>query len=280
MSQIDIDAVTSIIREVAAETILPRFRRLGQGDISYKIGDDPVTIADKEAESSLSTRLSGLLEGSKVVGEEAFSTNRGVFDAFFGESPVWIIDPIDGTRNFVKGSPEFGVIVALAKQNQTIAGWLYDPTSNEIITAEKGSGAWFKGQRLKVSQPEPLERMQGFLSDRLVELYEEAKPVGTKPVFEIMKAGVHEYPRMILNEPHFGKDKPQIHFRACLRQSMPWDDAAGVLAYEEAGGYAARWNGQAYSPAVYDQGLALAPDKDSWLGLKAWCQTFAELSSD
>src|SRR5271168_2971050 len=101
MARLDIDAVTAIIREVAEEHILPRFRNLKSADIAFKIGDDPVTIADKEAESALSARLSSLLKGSKVVGEEAFAANPRVLESFSGESPVWIIDPIDGTRNFV-----------------------------------------------------------------------------------------------------------------------------------------------------------------------------------
>jgi len=280
MTRIDIDSVTNIIREVAAESILPRFRRLGQSDISFKIGDDPVTIADKEAESSLSTRLSRLLPGSKVVGEEAFAANRGVLDALFSESPVWIIDPVDGTRNFVKGSPEFGVIVALAEQNQTIAGWLYDPTSNEIITTEKGSGAWYKGKRLRIAAPAPLEKMLGFMGDRLLEAYQKANlSTHVQPVFEIMRAGVHEYPRLVLNEPHFGKNKPQIHFRTSYIFSTPWDDAAGVLVHQESGGYSAFWNGAPYQPSIMHEGLAVAPDKESWCALKTWCQQFVDLPS-
>ena len=94
-----------------------------------------MTIADKEAESALSARLLGLLPGSKVVGEEAFAYDSGILRQFFGESPVWIIDPIDGTRNFTRSSPEFGVIVALAKQNQVVAGWICDPTSGDVVVA-------------------------------------------------------------------------------------------------------------------------------------------------
>jgi len=154
MIHVNPEAVSKIIQEVADEYILPRFRNLQAGDVAFKIGDDPVTIADKEAEKALSTRLFDLLPGSNLVGEEIFASNQGILNHFSGESPVWIVDPIDGTRNFVRGSPEFGVIVALAERNQTIAGWIYDPTSKEVVTAEKGSGSWFKGQKLKVLPPD------------------------------------------------------------------------------------------------------------------------------
>jgi fructose-1,6-bisphosphatase/inositol monophosphatase family enzyme len=275
---VDIDAVTGIIREVAAQIILPRFRKLAKGDIAFKTGDDPVTIADKEAEIALSTRLSDLLPGSKAMGEEGFATNNGTLGVISGESPCWIIDPIDGTRNFVAGNPEFGVIVTLAKQNQLIAGWIYDPTSSEIVTAEAGSGAWYKGNKLKALPPVALPEMRGFLGDRLMMAYRKTKPANQAgPIFTEMTAGAHEYPRLVLNEPHFQKDKPQAHFRASLFYATPWDDAAGVLIHREAGGYAAFWNGEPYWPSVMYKGLALAPDKDSWQELKNWCQSFVEL---
>jgi fructose-1,6-bisphosphatase/inositol monophosphatase family enzyme len=274
---VDIDAVTTIIREVAAEKILPRFRNLQVGDVAFKLGDDPVTIADKEAESELSARLSGLLKGSKTVGEEAFAANPSILEAFFGESPVWVIDPIDGTRNFVRGSPQFGVIISLAQQNQLVAGWIYDPTSNEVVAAERGSGAWYRGQRLRIAPPVPLANMHGFLGDRLLVAYEGKKPMGKKPVFEKMRAAAHEYPRLVLDRAHFGKEEQQVHFRISYAYATPWDDGAGVLIHREAGGYSAFWDGTPYQPSEMNRGLALAPDKESWQVLKAWCRTFTDL---
>src|ERR1700744_4790279 len=126
MIKLDVSKGSNLIQEVADEHILPHFCNLKAADVTYKIGDDPVTIADKEAEKALSTRLLDLLPGSNVVGEEAFHADKGILDRLFSESPVWIIDPVDGTRNFVRGSSEFGVIVALAERNQTIDGWIYD----------------------------------------------------------------------------------------------------------------------------------------------------------
>ena len=282
MPRVDIDAVTDIIREVADEHILPYFRNLKADHIAYKIGDDPVTIADKEAESSLSTRLLDLLPGSNVVGEEGFAADNGILSRFSSESPVWIIDPVDGTRNFAKGNPEFGVIVALAKQNQVVAGWIYDPTSGEVVTAEKGSGAYYKGQKLQVLPAKPLPDMVGGLSQRIIEPLEKSKYFNElKPVFEVMAAGAHEYPRLVIDAPHFGKPAPKpFHFRASLIQTNPWDEAAGVLIHAEAGGHAATWRGDPYSINVFDRGLLLAPDRDSWGELHQWVGGFCGLPID
>ncbi len=259
---------------------MPYFRALKAEHISYKIGDDPVTIADQNAELALSARLLDLLPGSKVVGEEAFSSNHSILSRFFDESPVWIIDPIDGTRNFVQGMPKFGVIVALSKQDQTVAGWIYDPTSKEIVEAELGSGAFYKGKRVKIpNAPSNFKDMTGFLGDRVIERFSMARfeARATAPQFEVMSAGAHEYPALVLDEPHFGSNTHLKHFRASLYHVTPWDDAAGVLIHQEAGGYSSLWNGTAYHPSIMHLGLALAPNKELWQELRSWCASFAEL---
>lgn len=279
MKNLNFGAVENLIIEVADTHILPRFGRLSRQDISYKIGDDPVTIADKEAELALSAGLIDLLPGSKILGEEGFSSNHGLLGLFSDESPVWIIDPIDGTRNFVRASSDFGVIVALAKQNQTIAGWIYHPTSREMLSVEKGSGAYFKGTRLKVDRAfEEPQHMKGFLGDRLIaDLKASKRSIRNAPYFEEMMAGAVEYSRLVLNLPHFGRQGPQYHFRASKQYSTPWDDAAGVLIHQEAGGYSAFWDGQAYQPSEMHRGFALTPDAETWFWLKEWCSTFTSL---
>lgn len=284
MLRIKPDHVESIIREVAATEILPRFRNLQDGDISYKIGDDPVTIADKAAESALSKRLLDLLPGSKVVGEESFATNPRLLEVFSDDSPVWIVDPIDGTRNFVAGRDAFGVIIALAQRNQTIAGWLYHPSSDEFVTAETGAGAFYKGARLKVRAPESLDKMLGVFGYRIHKAFQnasETKPelLENCPLFATpSKAGCHDFPRLVIDKPHFGCDDPeQWHYRSLLQTCSPWDDAAPLMIHAEAGGYSAHWDGRAFSPTSYGYGFMAAPDKDSWEELKNWIARFCPI---
>lgn len=281
MLNLNVETVESIIREVAATEIMPRFCNLKEGDIAYKGECDPVTIADKSAESALSSRLCDLLPGSKAVGEETFATNPRIFDHFLGESPVWIIDPLDGTHNFVKGSTTFGIIIALAQRNQTIAGWLYHPSSDEFVTAELGCGAFHKGNRLKTLPPTSLEEMTGALGFKITTAAERMEKEGKmpkKPLFvSSMHACCHDFPRLLIDYPHFGYDSPQWHFRALLQTCTPWDDAAGLMIHREAGGYNAHWNGEPFLPTSWDYGFMAAPDKDSWLELRNWVSSFCEI---
>ncbi len=280
MLMINFKKVEDIIREVAETEILPHFRHLEKDDISYKIGDDPVTIADKTAEIALSNHLLDLLPGSKVVGEEAFAVNRDISNHFLTESHVWIIDPIDGTRNFIAGKPIYGVIVALMERNQTIAGWLYDPTSKEFITAEKGSGAYYNNHKLRVLSPEPLEKMRGSLGYSLTNALRKINLPSDSPkpiLCEPMMCACHEYARITANEPHFSRPDCSWHFRSILMHCTPWDDAAGILIHQEAGGYTAHWNNEPFRPSDFDRGFLSAPDETSWHAIRDWIRTFHKL---
>ena len=279
MVRIDHDKVTNILREVAATEIMPYFRKLDHKHISYKIGDDPVTIADHASEKALERRLIDLLPGSKLFGEEGFAANPAVFEHLSGESPVWIVDPIDGTRNFVAGNDHWGIIVALVERNQTVAGWIYSPTSDEVVTAELEGGAWYKGQKLKTLPSRPLPQMSGFIGDMLMTAHREHKThnMTIDPSFDTMHVGVVEYAALVIDGMQFGQNLKQRHFRASYSYSKPWDDAAGILIYQEAGGYVSLWDGRPYQPNIINHGLALAPDKASWLELKAWCESFTQL---
>ena len=100
--------VVAVIQETAAEIILPRFKALTTEQIKEKSGPgDLVTIADIEAEEKLSKAFKQLLIGSKVVGEETTSKKPETINLLGSESLVWVIDPIDGTKNFTKGNHLF-----------------------------------------------------------------------------------------------------------------------------------------------------------------------------
>ena len=90
------EQVLSIMRDVAADEILPCFNKLNAADISEKKPGDLVTIADKASEEALRKRLSALLPGSVLIGEEDFESNPKSLQRVAGEAPVWIVDPVDG----------------------------------------------------------------------------------------------------------------------------------------------------------------------------------------
>ena len=151
-------AVEEAVRTVAAAEVVPRWRKLAATDISTKTGPrDLVTVADREAEARLTEILTALLPGSVVVGEEATHADPGVLKRIGGEAPVWIVDPVDGTTNFVAGREEFATLVALARGGDVVASWTYVPQLGLMATARAGGGAWLGGERLRTAEAAPGE---------------------------------------------------------------------------------------------------------------------------
>jgi fructose-1,6-bisphosphatase/inositol monophosphatase family enzyme len=258
----DIDRVSAILRDVAETEILPRFRSLDPSDIREKGPGDLVTVADEASERALTARLMDLLPGSVVVGEEAVAAEASVMDRISGDAPVWIVDPIDGTINFANGRETFGVMVALVRRGETLAGWIHDPTGGRTASVERGQGAWLDGRRLAASPAAALGEMSGFLSTRFFAPELRAHLERRRPAFASalsLGCAAHEYLRVASGEAHF----------ALYRKLMPWDHAAGALLHAEAGGWHARLDGSPYGPAVHGGGMLVAPDRESWAAIRA-----------
>jgi fructose-1,6-bisphosphatase/inositol monophosphatase family enzyme len=147
--------VEDFVRRAVADEVMPRWRQLGEGDVAVKTGPhDVVTIADQRTEERLARELTGLLPGSVVVGEEAVHANPAVYEALHGDRPVWIVDPVDGTRQFVRGEDRFCTLVALARHGEVLASWTYAPVWDLLAYARLGGGAWLDGERLWAGAPE------------------------------------------------------------------------------------------------------------------------------
>jgi fructose-1,6-bisphosphatase/inositol monophosphatase family enzyme len=247
----DFETVAAIIREAAAAEIIPRFKHLSAGQIREKRPGELVTEADTEAERVMTRRLRDLLPGSAVVGEEAVASDSALLKALEGEGAVWVIDPVDGTANFAKGNPRFAVIVALVRDGVTVAGWIFDPLADRMITAEQGAGAWLGGVRLAVLPAAPLAEMTGSVkrSARLSALVAKTGRKGS---------AAHDYVDLVTGRLHFS------HYN----RLMPWDHAAGVLIHAEAGGYAGLTDGRLYRPRAEEGCLLLAPSAGNWESLR------------
>lgn len=141
ISEAGVSIVERIIRRVAAEDIMPRWRNLRPSDVSEKESGDPVTTADHAAEQRLGRELAAFLPGSLIVGEEAVATDPAILGSLKRSRPVWIIDPIDGTHNYIKGSPNFSTLVSLAYNEQIQASWTFAPAIGRIAIARAGFGA-------------------------------------------------------------------------------------------------------------------------------------------
>jgi fructose-1,6-bisphosphatase/inositol monophosphatase family enzyme len=142
-SPIDINRVSDILREVGRDEVMSRWQRLNVEDTRRKsAAGDLVTVADLAAEAALEQRLTDLLPGSHVVGEEGVSADPARLDLIAAAGFVWVIDPIDGTRAYSKGRPDFDMMVALLRDGASIAGWIYHPVTGTMHCGERGSGAW------------------------------------------------------------------------------------------------------------------------------------------
>lgn len=145
-------AVEESIRTVADEEALARFGRLAEGDVDEKKGPlDLVTVADRRVEERLTRTLTRLLPGSAVIGEEAVHADPALLGALLGEDPVWIVDPVDGTSNFVRGDSAFVTQVALAARGELLASWTYRPVEGILATARRGEGAQAGGRPLRAA---------------------------------------------------------------------------------------------------------------------------------
>jgi myo-inositol-1(or 4)-monophosphatase len=118
----------------------------------FKADDSPVTIADREAEKLIRGRIEKRFPHHHIVGEEFGGLeNREAY------SHRWIIDPIDGTRAFVRGVPLYGVLIGLEIEGQAQVGVAYFPAMHEMVAAATGEGCWWNGRRTRVSAVERLK---------------------------------------------------------------------------------------------------------------------------
>lgn len=271
MTKIDLTKVQNIIRDVAAEQIMPRFRKLAEGDVEMKGVNDPVTIADKESERHLTMRFKDYLPGSVVVGEESFAVDKAIMSHLDNAHPVWIIDPIDGTRNFVAGNPEFAVMVALVINRKTIASWIHDPNSGDTIMAEQGAGVWLRGKRLKLAASTISPNTVGLVGARVKKLISDPSVMPQSPdmpKIEIGSCAGFDYPRLFATqdgEVLTFADAPTSRASFLLyRHTNAWDHVPGMFLHVEAGGYNADWDGNPYHMDNPRAGLLYAPDKQAW----------------
>lgn len=253
------DAVTAAIQEVAAEVIEPRFGRLAAGDVSEKTAGELVTTADRQAEEQLTIRLSALLPGVPVVGEEGAADDPHLLDLVGTERRVWLVDPLDGTNNFINGSPDYAVMVALVEDGSAVASWIWLPQTPAMYTAEQGGGAYRDGARLRQeAAPSDPADLRGVAKTRFLDDATRAAVAGNRHRFAAVDAGWScagvEYPKLVAGEVDF-----ILYWR-----TLPWDHAPGVLLLEEAGGHARRPGGRAYLAAEQGPGLLLAADPGTW----------------
>ncbi|MDB4975366.1 MAG: inositol monophosphatase [Myxococcaceae bacterium] len=253
-----LDDVSDVMRAVASEVIVPRFRSLNEEDVEEKAPGELVTVADREAEQLLSEALLELLPGSRVVGEEQTAKQPALLGQL-ESGTIWLIDPLDGTHNFVDGRPCFAVMIALLEAGETVAAWLLDPITDVMSRAERGAGAFVDGAQLHTAKSSPgAGELRGallkkYMPDALRQQLEQRIPrLGA--TFDGMRCSGAEYPAVAQGQQHF----------AVFWRTLPWDHAPGALFLSEAGGVSARFDGTPYRVTDSRAGLLVAHNPTVW----------------
>lgn len=248
----------SLLRRAAAEAVLPHFTRLNADDIREKTPGELVTVADDLSERVITAGLLEILPESVVVGEEAVASDPALLSRLSADEWVWVVDPLDGTRNFVEGHGPIGLLVALIHHSEVVASCMLDPLSGVAATAESGAGAYLAGSRVYAPAGVPDAPLRGavltrYLPPELRSSVEEREESfgGFLPGFGC--AG-HEYPEIVRGEQHF----------ALFWRTLPWDHLPGAFFLTEAGGVALRLDGSHYRVAEDRKGLLVAGNREIW----------------
>jgi fructose-1,6-bisphosphatase/inositol monophosphatase family enzyme len=264
----DLAIVSDLLRDAARTEVMPRFRRLDAGAVRAKTGPlDLVTVADEAAERRITAGLLRHFPGCVVVGEEAASADASVMDALATADLAFVVDPIDGTSNYAAGIPLFGVMAAAVMQGHVVAAAILDPLCDDMALALRGEGAWTENPDgrsgdLRVAAPAPVAQMTGHISWRYLPETERSPVCANLPRLAgtwDFRCAAHQYRMVSAGSTHV----------VMFNRLLPWDHAPGWLLHREAGGYAARFDESPYMPAHNSGGLICAPDRASWLAVRA-----------
>jgi myo-inositol-1(or 4)-monophosphatase len=217
---------------------LARERRstLTEGDVRFKSETDLVTNTDLEIEELLRKRLASALPNARFVGEESAGNAVGA------EGEVVIVDPLDGTANFVHGIPYYSVSLALVREGHVHAGVVVAPELELVYSARRGSGAYCNGNLIGVSEREPLRST--LASTGFAALRYGAKPdnIGLFSHMAYQVRGVRRFGSAAIDMCYVADGRIDVFWEFGLHD---WDIAAGAVIVEEAGGRVTTVNGGA-----------------------------------
>ena len=198
--------------EKASKVLIRDFGEVEKLQVSIKGPSDFVSNADKKSEKIIIEELSKSRKKYSILSEEVGKINNSDTDN------MWIIDPIDGTTNFLHGIPHFAISIALKSKNEIISGLIFDPIKNEMFYAEKNNGAYFNNHRIKVSKKKKIENC-------------------------LFATGGKEEIKSNLNTRKSGSAALDMAYVAagrydgCFQDHLHlWDIAAGIILVKEAGG--------------------------------------------
>ena len=221
-----LNVMTAAVRK-AGRPLIRDFNELENLQISMKGPADFVTSADKRTEKILIEELSKARPGYGFLGEEG-----GVIEGK-DKSHRFIIDPIDGTTNFMHGIPHFAISIALEREGQLVAGIVYNPVSDDLFSAEKGHGAYLNNKRLRVAARKELP--PSLIATGLPWLGKDGHARASAEMASVMNAtaGIRRFGSASLDLAWVAAGRFDGFWERGL---LPWDVAAGIVLVREAGG--------------------------------------------
>ncbi len=195
--------------------------------VSLKGPANFVSLADRRAEEMLYADLSKARPGYGFVGEEG-GQREGA-----DKSHTWIVDPLDGTTNFLHGIPQFAISIALSREGTVIAGVIYNPANEELYTAERGKGAFLNDQRIRVAGRRKLAEC--VIACGLPHIGRGDLELSRQEMTEIQNrvAGLRRFGAASLDLAFVASGRLDGYWE---RNLQPWDIAAGQIIVREAGG--------------------------------------------
>lgn len=222
-----LQAVADVAR-IAGNRALTHF---GRGiAVEHKADGSPVTVADREAESRARAWIGRYFPDDGILGEE------------FGEQPSragrrWILDPIDGTKSFVRGVPLWGTLIAVCQGEDVLAGAAYFPAVNELLAAAPGQGCWWNGARCRVSEVLQLGEATVLTTDERFH-NQESRGAGWRALADgarVSRTWGDAYGYLLV-----ASGRADVMVDAVMN---PWDAAPFLPIIEEAGGVFTDWTG-------------------------------------
>jgi len=219
----------------ASKILIRDFGEIEKLQVSVKGPGDFVTVSDKKVEKILIEELQKARPNYSILSEEIGEINND-------ESFRWIIDPIDGTANFLHGVPHFAISIGLEHNKEIICGIVYDPIKDEMFVAEKGNGSYLNNQRMRVSARSKLKDCIIFTGGPKREskdkelTFEEYKKFSSNIFIPIRKMGSAS-----LDMAYVAAGRCDGFWQRNLNY---WDIAAGIILVKEAGGFVTDFKGQ------------------------------------
>jgi len=234
LSSANINVMVKVCRK-AAKILIRDFGEIENLQVSLKGPGNFVTTSDIKVEKILVEELQKARPTYSILSEEIGQINND-------ESFKWIIDPIDGTSNFLHGIPHFAISIGLEHDKEIICGIIYDPIKDEMFTAEKGNGAYVNNKRMRVSSRSKLKDCIIFTGGpRQNPKDKELFFVEYKNFSSIVKTPIRKMGSASLDIAYVAAGRCDGFWQRNLNY---WDYAAGIILVKESGGFVTDFNGK------------------------------------